>query len=80
MEPEESNLPSPWAVKAWEEAKANGYFDGSRPKEPLTREEAAILINRLRSNLLLVAGNEEKFADLERRLIVIERTTEEQSD
>lgn len=68
------NEPSPWAANAWKEATANGYFDGTRPKNPLTREEAAILINRLRSNILqLIAGNKERMDDLERRLTEIER-------
>ncbi|WP_053178034.1 peptidoglycan recognition protein family protein [Peribacillus loiseleuriae] len=43
---------SDWAKKDWEEAIANGYFDGTRPGSPFTREEAAIVINRLRKNLL----------------------------
>lgn len=38
-EEKDGNQASPWAVKAWEEAKANGYLDGTKPKEPLTREE-----------------------------------------
>ncbi|MFJ5625461.1 M15 family metallopeptidase [Peribacillus loiseleuriae] len=43
---------SDWAKKDWEEAVANGYFDGTRPGASITREEAAIVINRLRKNLL----------------------------
>ncbi|WP_394235039.1 N-acetylmuramoyl-L-alanine amidase [Niallia oryzisoli] len=43
---------SDWAKQDWDEAVANGYFDGTRPGAPLTREEAAIVINRLRHNLL----------------------------
>lgn len=44
------NKVSKWAKKDWEEAIANGYFDGSRPGAPITREEAAVVINRLRQN------------------------------
>lgn len=39
---------SPWAAAAWSEAVADGYFDGRRPGAPMTREEAAILVQRLR--------------------------------
>ena len=68
----------PLGSKGWEEAQTNGYFDGIKPKEPLTREEAAIVINRLRSNFLqLVIGNKGKITDLERRLTEIERADDE---
>ena len=46
------NKVSDWAKKDWEEAKANGYVDGTRPGAPITREEVAIVINRLRKNLI----------------------------
>jgi len=45
------NLASSWAKKDWEEAVANGYFDGSKPQENMTREQVAIVINRLRHNV-----------------------------
>lgn len=45
------NKVSAWAEKDWIEATENGYFDGTRPGAPITREEAAIVINRLRQNL-----------------------------
>jgi N-acetylmuramoyl-L-alanine amidase len=45
-----TNEPSSWAKKDWEEAVANGYFDGTRPKDNITREEMAIVVNRLRKN------------------------------
>ena len=32
------------------EAKATGYFDGSQPVAPITREQGAIVMNRLRNN------------------------------
>ena len=42
----DKNTPSPWAKAAWDWAKAKGYLDGSRPKDPVTREElAAVLKN-----------------------------------
>ena len=42
----DKNTPSPWATAAWDWAKKKGYLDGSRPKDPVTREElAAVLKN-----------------------------------
>lgn len=43
-----------WANDAWNEAKQAGLFDGTRPGAPLTRQEAAILCNRLG----LIGGHE----------------------
>ncbi len=46
--PEPDNrTPSPWAAEDWYRAVALGLFDGSRPREPLTREMAAVLLGRL---------------------------------
>ncbi|MFJ5621972.1 N-acetylmuramoyl-L-alanine amidase [Peribacillus loiseleuriae] len=39
-------------VSDWEKATLNGYLDGTRPGAPITREEIAVVINRLRRNLL----------------------------
>ncbi len=36
-----------WAQSAWDEAKKAGLFDGTRPGAPLTRQEAAIILQRL---------------------------------
>ncbi|WP_079480559.1 peptidoglycan-binding protein [Halobacillus salinus] len=47
---ENKDQPSKWAKEDWEEAKENGYFDGSRPQDTITREEAAVVVNRLRHN------------------------------
>lgn len=38
---------SPWAHSAWEKAKAKKIFDGTRPGAPLTRQEFAIILDRL---------------------------------
>lgn len=38
---------SPWAAAAWEKAVAKGVFDGSQPRGPLTREQAALVLDRL---------------------------------
>lgn len=35
---------SPWAEKFWNEASARGIVDGSRPRSPVTRQEAAAMI------------------------------------
>lgn len=46
------NVPSKWAEAAWAEETSKGYFDGSRPGGLITREEAAVVINRLARDLL----------------------------
>jgi len=43
----DKNKPSSWAKEAWEWAKKEGYLDGTRPKDPITREEMVIVIKRL---------------------------------
>lgn len=58
-----------WASKDWEEAQANGYFDGSRPQSDLTRQEAAIVVNRIRHNFLDKINNlEARIQELEGRI------------
>ena len=37
---------SDWAKEAWDKAVAAGLFDGTRPHAPLTRQEAAVLMER----------------------------------
>lgn len=39
---------SDWAKEVWDSLTVDGTFDGSRPQAPLTRQEAAIVIDRLR--------------------------------
>ncbi|ETT32118.1 lysozyme [Paenibacillus sp. FSL R5-808] len=41
------NIVSTWAASAWEAATKLGYFDGTRPGAPITREEMAIVIMRM---------------------------------
>lgn len=43
----DKNKPDDWAKKDWEWAKENGYLDGTRPKDNITRQEMAIIIRRL---------------------------------
>lgn len=38
---------SDWAKEAWEAAVKAGIFDGTRPHAPLTRQEAAVLLDRM---------------------------------
>lgn len=42
----DKNKPSDWAKEAWEWAKKEGITDGTRPKEPATREEIVTMIYR----------------------------------
>ena len=37
-----------WAQDKWDKATAAGIFDGSRPQGPFTRQEAAVVLDRLR--------------------------------
>lgn len=71
------NVPSKWAEAAWAEVTANGYFDGTRPGATITREESAVVINRLRKNILaLIATTNGNVTDLDKRLKQIEATQE----
>ncbi|RPK29884.1 N-acetylmuramoyl-L-alanine amidase [Paenibacillus xylanexedens] len=45
------NIPSKWAESAWTDLTSKGYFDGRRPGAPITREEMAIVLNRLLNNI-----------------------------
>lgn len=36
-----------WSQVAWDKAKAAGVFDGTRPGAPLSRQEAALVLDRL---------------------------------
>lgn len=44
---DETNTPSSWAKESWEKAVALGVFDGTDPRGPLTREQAAAVLDRL---------------------------------
>ena len=46
-EPEAPPAPSDWAAESWEKAVAKGLFDGTSPQGALTREQAAVLLDRL---------------------------------
>ena len=38
---------SEWAEEAWDKATKTGLFDGTMPQAPLTREQAAVILDRL---------------------------------
>lgn len=64
---------SPWAASTWEEMTKNGYFDGTMPGAPITREQAAVSLNRLRKNFIkLIGGNTTRIVELEKQLQAIE--------
>lgn len=39
--------PSGWAGEAWERAREAGLLDGSAPRSPLTREQAAVVLSKV---------------------------------
>lgn len=47
------NAPAPWAAEAWEKAKVKTgrdgrhIMDGTRPADPITRQEVAVILDRL---------------------------------
>ena len=43
----ESRPAETWARQAWEKAVAAGLFDGTKPQSALTREQAALVLERL---------------------------------
>lgn len=49
QQPESGNpdQADPWAKDAWRKAYAAGIFDGTRPRDGLTRQEAAVVLDRL---------------------------------
>lgn len=61
---------SPWAEASWREAVENGLFDDARPGDPMTREEAAVLVNRLLREL------RQRIEAQERRIESLERGTD----
>ncbi len=41
------DTPDVWAAEAWQEAKDKGVLDGTRPRGNLTRQELAVVLDRL---------------------------------
>lgn len=74
--PKDITKVSDWAAEAWDTMTKNGYVDGTRPGDVMTREEGTVIFNRLRTNLLkLIAGNTQDIAVLEKQLKEIEQKT-----
>ena len=44
---QKANEPASWAKDAWESAKAQGVLDGTRPTDPVSRQEMAVILERL---------------------------------
>lgn len=44
---EETDIPSPWAAGSWKKAVTKGTLDGTRPHDSATREELAVVLDRL---------------------------------
>lgn len=43
-----NNTPASWAKEAWEKATKAGVVDGTRPTEPITRQEIVVILDRLK--------------------------------
>lgn len=43
----ERQEPATWAKAAWEKATAAGVLDGTRPGDPITRQELAVVLDRV---------------------------------
>lgn len=43
----EKNTPSTYAREVWEKAKEKGYTDGTNPRNPLTREQLFVILERM---------------------------------
>ena len=44
---DDCNTPAGWARDAWDKATKAGVMDGTRPTEPVTRQELAVILDRL---------------------------------
>lgn len=44
---QKADEPASWAKDAWESAKAQGVLDGTRPTDPVSRQEMAVILDRL---------------------------------
>ena len=46
-----ANQPDAWARDAWDWAQRMGYLDGTRPRDPVTRQELAQVLMRVEYNM-----------------------------
>ena len=44
---DEVDKPDPWAADSWQKAKDKGVLDGTRPRDSLTRQELAAVLDRV---------------------------------
>lgn len=44
---EDVDKPDAWAAESWEKAKSKGVLDGTRPHDPVTRQELASVLDRI---------------------------------
>jgi N-acetylmuramoyl-L-alanine amidase len=49
---QDNSKPDKWAEKDWAWAKEQGLTDGSRPKDTLTRQEAAVMLKNFHDNFV----------------------------
>jgi len=47
VSPPADTAPSPWAKASWDKAVAQKIFDGTNPTSPPTREQIAVVLDRL---------------------------------
>lgn len=47
VEKPKTDVPAEWAKSSWDKAKAIGILDGTRPTDPVTRQELAVVLDRL---------------------------------
>lgn len=47
VKPVSDNTPAVWAKDSWEKVTAAGVMDGTRPADPVTRQELAAILDRL---------------------------------
>lgn len=48
---DEADAPSAWAAESWAWAKKMKYLDGTRPRDPVTREELAVVLMRVETDM-----------------------------
>jgi N-acetylmuramoyl-L-alanine amidase len=68
------NEPSKWAEEIWKKQVKSGYFDGTRARDNISREETAIVIDRVVDNIqkYIVKPLEKRVDTLEKKLEAIE--------
>lgn len=44
---DKKDTPDAWAAEAWQKAKDKGVLDGTRPRDNMTRQELAVVLDRL---------------------------------